>query len=149
MRMRKSLLALAAAALLAAPMLMAPAAAQDRHERHDDRGERRDHREFDRGWDGGWRDHDIRRFRDNDFGFWREGHWFQGRHGRRVGWWWIVGGVWYFYPQPIYPYPDPFQPPIIAGPQPSGPLYYYCDAPRGYYPYVSTCASGWRPVPAG
>jgi len=26
--------------------------------------------------------------------------------------------------------------------------WYYCDNPKGYYPYVSSCSSGWRQVPA-
>jgi hypothetical protein len=131
-----------AAALLAGPLLTAPAVAQDRHERHDDR---RGHGDGDRGW----RDRDVLRFRDNDFGRWRDGRWFEGRHGGRIGWWWIVGGAWYFYPQPIYPYPDPFLPPVIAGPPPGAPVYYFCPRPRGYYPYIAVCPTGWRAVPAG
>lgn len=34
----------------------------------------------------------------------------------------------------------------LAGPPPAGPYWYWCDASRQYYPYVGTCASGWRPV---
>jgi hypothetical protein len=142
--MRKLLLALSIAALLVPPLVAAPAAAEDRHERHDDRGERRD-----RGRDRGWRDHDIHRFHDDDFGFWRDGRWLHGRHGGRLGWWWVVGGTWYFYPQPIYPYPDPFRPPVVAGPPPPTATYYYCPGPRGYYPYVPRCPLGWQAVPAG
>ena len=35
-----------------------------------------------------------------------------------MGWWWVVGGVWYFYPSPVYPYPSPWEPPpvVIASP---------------------------------
>src|SRR5690242_5334364 len=38
-----------------------------------------------------WRDRDIHRFRDHDFDRWHGGHWFHGRHGGRLGWWWLVG----------------------------------------------------------
>jgi hypothetical protein len=37
-----------------------------------------------------------------------------------------------------------------AGP-PAGPqqqFWYYCDAPKGYYPYVSNCSHNWRHVPS-
>jgi hypothetical protein len=30
----------------------------------------------------------------------------------------------------------------------SAPSWYQCDEPRGFYPYVQTCTSGWRAVPA-
>jgi hypothetical protein len=150
--MRKLLLTLATAALLAAPMLAPPAVAQDwrgHRDRYDDHG-RDDHGRYDdHGRDRGWHDRDIHRFHDYDYGLWREGHWFRGRHGGRLGWWWIVGDGWYFYPQPIYPYPDPYRPPVVAGPPSPGPVYYYCPRPRGYYPYVPNCPSGWQAVPAG
>jgi hypothetical protein len=138
--MRKLFLALAAGALLTAPIFAPPAATQDWHRHHD----RYDHR----GPDRGWHDRDIHRFHDHDFDFWREGHWFRGRHGGRLAWWWIVGDGWYFYPQPIYPYPDPYRPPVVAAPPP-GPVYYYCPGPRGYYPYIPNCPTGWQVVPAG
>ena len=128
-----------------------PAGAQPRHEAHG------------RGWHG-----DIRHFHERDIARWRAGHWYRGGHAGRVGWWWVVGGVYYFYPQPVYPYPDPYTPPVIvapppavvvaprpatppsapaATPAPSG-TWYYCDAAQGYYPYVPECPGGWRPVPA-
>jgi hypothetical protein len=112
-------------------------------ERRDERRERED-----------WRDRDIVRFHERDIERWRRGRWEHARHDGRDGWWWIVGGVWYFYPAPVYPYPDPYAPPMIAGVGPPPPLppqapaYYYCDNPPGYYPYVPACPSGWRPVPA-
>jgi hypothetical protein len=45
-------------------------------------------------------------------------------------------------------------PPVVVTPTPSvavppaGPptFWYYCDNPRGYYPYVPQCPSGWRAV---
>ncbi|HUB94674.1 MAG TPA: hypothetical protein VL993_02080, partial [Stellaceae bacterium] len=95
---------------------------------------------------------DIHHFADRDFGLWRGGHWFHGPYGGRVGWWWIVGDSWYFYPAPVYPYPDPYVPPVVtAAPvAPAGSSYwYYCSNPSGYYPYVPECGAPWQPVAAG
>jgi hypothetical protein len=95
-----------------------------------------------------WRGH-IERFHEHDWNLWREGRWVRTRHDGRLGWWWIVGSSWYFYPTPVYPYPNPWEPPPITltAPPPTA-YWYYCDASRGYFPYVPECASGWRPVPA-
>jgi len=92
-----------------------------------------------------WRD-DIHRFHEHDLGVWRQGRWFHGDHGGRLGWWWIVGGIWYFYPVPIYPYPDPYVPPLAAAPVPQ--YYYWCSLPPGYYPQVPVCRVPWQAVPA-
>jgi hypothetical protein len=32
---------------------------------------------------------------------WEGGQWRHETHNGRLGWWWDVGGVWYFYPQPM------------------------------------------------
>ena len=104
-----------------------------------------------REWHG-----DIHRFHEHDIVRWRAGHWMRTRHGGRLGWWWVVDGLYYAYPAPIYPYPDPYTPPVVAtpGPPPVAPApgqpgtWYYCDSPRGYYPYVPQCQAAWRPVPA-
>jgi hypothetical protein len=104
---------------------------------------------------GGFRGHDIGHFGRHDFGVWRGGHWVHGWHGERFGWWWTFGAPsWYLYPTPIYPFPDPYIPPTVvvepAAPavvgQPPAQLWYYCDNPKGYYPYVATCNGAWRPV---
>ena len=117
----------------------------------------------DRGrWHG-----DIRHFDSHDRGVWRGGYWQHGRHGGNLGWWWVVAGAWYFYPQPVYPYPDPYLPPVVVvqpspvevqvpppntAPQPAAPAvaqsWYYCEAAKGYYPYVPSCPGGWKTVPA-
>lgn len=54
---------------------------------------------------------------------------------------------------PPYPYYAPpavvvQQPPVyVRQPQPEEPDYwYYCENPRGYYPYVRTCPGGWMKV---
>ena len=79
---------------------------------------------------------------------WRGGYWRHGWYGRRLAWWWIVGGFWYPYPAPIYPYPVyvPAAPPVYSGPPPTQ-YWYFCSNPRGYYPYVTSCRVAWRPVP--
>jgi hypothetical protein len=94
---------------------------------------------------------DIARFHERDWGVWRGGHWYHGNHRGRLAWWWVAGGAWYFYPAPVYPYPNPYEPPVeLVAPSAPPPtqFWYYCDAPRGYYPYVPACAGGWRKVPA-
>ena len=131
---------------------------------------RREGRHEERGlvWHGG----EMRHFSEREWGHWRGGNWRHARHEGRLGWWWIVGGVWYFYPQPVYPYPDPYvppvvieqQPPVVVAPQPpvvvapqapaaapqapQAQNWYYCEDSKTYYPYVNTCASGWKQVPA-
>jgi len=95
-----------------------------------------------REWHAGphpYREHDIER--------WHHGSWWRGWHEGREGWWWIVGGVWYWYPAPVYPYPDPYRPPVAVAP-PGGQFYYYCPNPPGYYPAVPACPSPWQMVPA-
>lgn len=39
-------------------------------------------------------------------------------------------------------------PPASPATQSAGGAWYYCDSARAYYPYVSECKEGWRPVPA-
>lgn len=107
-----------------------------------------------------WRGHDIQHFHDRDFGRWQSGYWHHGPHLGRLGWWWVAGGLWYFYPQPVYPYPDPYVPPVVVVPRqapvpvepavvaPAPQYWYYCDESKAYYPYVATCRGGWRQVPA-
>ena len=107
------------------------------------------------GMHGGYRGGgDIRRFDGHDYAVWRSGYWRHGRHGDRLGWWWVAGGVWYLYPEPVYPYPDPYIPPVVVTqpvPQPEPPVaqfWYYCAASNSYYPYVSSCPGGWKTVPS-
>ena len=63
------------------------------------------------------------------------------------------GPSWY-YPPPYYYYPAPA---VVVPSQPityveqgssdQANWWYYCDASRGYYPYVKECPSGWERVP--
>lgn len=38
--------------------------------------------------------------------------------------------------------------PSRLGPAPTG-FWYRCDAPSGYFPYITKCRGPWRLVPAG
>lgn len=91
---------------------------------------------------------EIGRFHEHDADLWRGGRWHHGRHEGRHGWWWIVGGAWYFYPTRIAPYPDPYLPPVVVAPPPPQQFWYYCANPVGYYPYVARCAVAWQQMPA-
>jgi hypothetical protein len=82
---------------------------------------------------------------------WQRGSWRHVMRNGHLGWWWVAGGLWYYYPAPIYPYP------MYIGPtayydyysQYGTPDYYwyYCEDPMGYYPYVQQCNGPWEPVP--
>ena len=63
-------------------------------------------------------------FVDRDWA-WRHGHWSHGRHGGRLGWWWVAGSAWNYYPvlpARVYGYPPPpvavaiVAPPVYAVP---------------------------------
>ena len=71
-------------------------------------------------------------------------------------------GPYWGWPYP-YPYPYPYYaaPPVVYAPtiyaapapapvarMPPAQSWYYCDNPKGYYPYVGSCAAGWQQVPA-
>jgi hypothetical protein len=104
---------------------------------------------------GGWHGH-------RDWDGWRSGYWHHGWHGGRLGWWWVVGGLWSFYSAPIYPYPSlpvvvarENPPPVVvepnspgAPPSGEGGYWYYCSLPKGYYPYVRECRRAWKAVSA-
>jgi hypothetical protein len=110
-------------------------------------------------------------------GRWHGGRWVQSWHGGRYGWWWLVGSSWLLYPAPVYPYPNPNIDPVYivddssavaastviapapmatvppaptqtAPRPPQAQVWYYCQSPQGYYPYVPACPSGWQTVPS-
>jgi hypothetical protein len=63
----------------------------------------------------------------------------------------IVPAPWYYAPPPVVYAP----PPVVYAPPPQpayvsqpGQMWYYCENPRGYYPYVASCSGAWRQVPA-
>jgi len=74
---------------------------------------------------------------------WEGGRWHHEVHNGRDGWWWDVGGIWYYYPQAMEGPPtyvsedfaddvgDPDGPPVGAyAPQPGG----YPPPPVAYVP---------------
>jgi hypothetical protein len=106
------------------------------------------------GFHGDFHGRDFGRFGPDELRFWRGGLWRHEWHDGRLGWWWIVGDGWYFYPEPIYPYPTYVAPALVVQPAPPLPtglppaqFWYFCDSPRGYYPYVASCAVPWHEVP--
>lgn len=101
----------------------------------------------------------------------QRGYGHGGGHGGGWGWGgaWIVpaligGAILYDVtrPPPVYVQPSPVYvqgyppnysasyPPVYAAQlAPSSmPNWYFCPAANAYYPYVSSCPSGWRAVPA-
>lgn len=80
---------------------------------------------------------------------WGHGGWHR---GPGVSVYWGVGPWYPWYPW--YPYPAYSEPPVIVqqsptyvAPQQQQPYYwYYCQSPRGYYPYVKSCPGGWMKV---
>ncbi|AHI67833.1 hypothetical protein NX868_24320 [Burkholderia thailandensis] len=97
---------------------------------------------------------DFGHFAPHDNLRWRGGHWSHGWHGGRYAWWWIVGGVWYIYPEPIYPYPTYVPPAVVEQAPPPVPrglpparAWYYCADPQGYFPYVASCNVPWQAIP--
>jgi hypothetical protein len=90
-------------------------------------------------------------------GYWR-GPYYRGGVWIGPGWgpWW---GPWWG--GPVYggalPYPYYATPPVVVqqsppmyvepAPQPEEAYYwYYCENPKGYYPYVKQCPNGWMKV---
>ncbi len=104
-------------------------------------------------------------------GGWHGGGWHGGGwhgHGHSSfgvfigpGWWGYPYPYYYpYYPYYSYPYPYYYTPPTIPQQQyeyvePEAPSYwYFCQNPKGYYPYVKQCPKGWlkvvpKPVPKG
>lgn len=51
-------------------------------------------------------------------------------------------------PQGAMSAPPPPQAAPAAPAQPGAGVWYYCESAKAYYPYASSCAEGWRTVPA-
>lgn len=113
------------------------------------------------------RDHNVSHWSASNRAAWQHGRWSHGRRNGRDGWWWYSGGTYFFYDQPVYPYPgyvsnyyyddgsyygdsdgyDGYDDPGYgAEPGDSQYYWYYCDNPAGYYPYVKSCHGPWRAV---
>jgi hypothetical protein len=79
--------------------------------------------------------------------------------GQRWGPWWGARPFWGT-PYVGVPYPYYAGPPVVVeqsppvyvqpAPQPEEPYYwYYCERPKGYYPYINECPGGWmKTVPS-
>jgi hypothetical protein len=83
---------------------------------------------------------------------WEGGRWRHEAHNGRYGWWWDVGGVWYFYPQPMEGPPayvsdvefvdDMAGPPPDAAGYPPGPPVAYAPPPPPPPPDPAASAVG-------
>ena len=121
--------------------------------------------------------HEMHEFRERrvhffspfELGIWTAGGWVEGWYAGQYGWWWTTGGRRYWYAHPVYPYPPMVsevwypqtvviqpQAPAVVPPPPQGvavppsqaqQMWYYCDNPAGYYPYVQSCTVPFRAVP--
>ncbi len=100
--------------------------------------------------------HDVRYFNDREWARWRGGYWQRDYYDGRFGWWFDVGGVYYPYAAPIWPYPLTVAPLVAADavdtPPPAMPIpplpalphvAYHCTSPTGFYPAVDACNAGW------
>ena len=90
-----------------------------------------------RGYYGGWG--------HRHYGGWGRGYY--GGWGPGIYWGGLaVAGL------PWYPYYDYPQPPTVVQQAPEYEqqqddyYWYYCENPKGYYPYISSCPSGWMKV---
>ena len=57
--------------------------------------------------------HDMHRFHERNVTAWRGGYWYNGVRGGRRGSYWVIGGVYYYYPTAVHPYPNPYVPGVI------------------------------------
>jgi hypothetical protein len=94
---------------------------------------------------------DYSHFSAHERAMWRGGRWHHGWHDGRNGWWWDVGGLWYFYAAPIYPYPlvvsDFYWSAPVMAPAYAPGYWYWCPTYGAYYPTVASCSVPWVPVP--
>lgn len=94
---------------------------------------------------GSFHGHAFTEFTPQERESWTRGSWRHTSHNGHLGWWWYTGGFWFFYPEPIYPYPtyigseDYYE-------ESEDYYWYWCDDPEGYYPYVQECNDEWEPV---
>ena len=84
---------------------------------------------------------------------WRDGRWHHALRNGRDGWWWDVGGIWYFYPEQIEGPPDYVSdvevaaddvidapPPPPRPPQPKHAFYYHPGDIKGVpYDTIEEC----------
>lgn len=109
---------LLATLLLGLGILSVPALAHaDDHGRNGGRGNGHD-----RGYHRGFERHEYRErphvvYRHINDRNWERGRWMHGMRNGQLGWWWVVGYNWFYYPQPVYPYPiNPYAPQVVYAP---------------------------------
>jgi hypothetical protein len=90
--------------------------------------------------------HDVARFTPQQREAWTHGSWRHDRHHGHFGWWWNFNDFWFFYPEPFYPYPN-YVGEYYDDEYTADDYWYWCEEPRGYYPYVQECDVDWIPVP--
>jgi hypothetical protein len=87
----------------------------------------------------------------------RHEHRHHDHHGPRAGWLLpglVVGSalLWATTRPPAVVYREPLPPVFVPAPVMPPPdanqWWYYCPSAGAYYPYVSTCPTGWEAVPA-
>jgi hypothetical protein len=96
---------------------------------------------------------------------WNQGRWVHDRYHGRLGWWWVVGPRWHYYPRPqtyvvesapetvIVQQTPPVvvqqpTPPAAAAAAPIIPVIYYCKATGTNYPETMSCPGGWSKMTA-
>ena len=84
---------------------------RERSELHERTAER--DREFSRLHERDFHVHDVRHFTDRERERWREGRWRHAWHDGHPGWWYAVGPHWYYYQEPVLPYPFEVAPVIV------------------------------------
>ncbi len=103
--------------LLSVPVVLAlatPALADRDHDwDHRDHGDWGHHHDF--------HGRDFHHFSAFELELWRGGRWHHDWHDGRFGWWWETDGIWYWYPEPIYPYPTYVAPAIVVEAPPPPP----------------------------
>lgn len=106
------------------------------------------------------------RFHANDIRRWQTGRWVEGRVHGVFGWYWLIPGLGYYYfAEPVFPYPDPYlfyqNPELVVfyqensseaigytRPANETPAYwYFCRSANMYYPYVAQCPEEWEVIP--
>jgi mono/diheme cytochrome c family protein len=95
-----------------------------------------------------FRGRDYAQLTSQERGLWQAGNWRHESHNGHFGWWWVTGGVWYFYPEPSYPYPTSISAFTYALPKIVSQYWYYCVDPPGYYPGIKSCYEPWQLLPA-
>jgi hypothetical protein len=95
--------------------------------------------------------HDVARFTPQQREAWTHGTWRHDRHHGHFGWWWNFNNFWFFYPEPFYPFPsfvgEYYDDEYTDDGYADDGYWYWCDEPRGYYPYIQECDVDWIPVP--